>query len=174
MRPSPPGPIWIPVFLVLAPAAHAQVASALFRETDPLPGGAPGVTISAIGSGAVNQAGGYAARATSIGGGPTAHVVGSVNGGAATLQRSTQTGIAGFDQTGFEDWFGFGDLGEVAYSPTCTNITSGATGLDCAWLDSTPIAVENDPIPTLPGKKYRFNSRVGVTGNGTIYWIGGI
>ena len=164
----------IPAFTALVPCASAQLASALVRETDPLPGAGPGITISAIGSSACNQAGGWAVRATSIGGGPTAHVVGNPSGGAAATLRSNQSGIAGYNQTGFEDFHGFGDLGEIGYSPTCTEISSGATGLDCAWLDGTPIAVEAQPIMTLPGKVFRFNSRVGITGNGTIYWVGGI
>ena len=54
----------------LAPSATAQIATALVRTTDPLPGGS-GQTINLIGGVACNQAGGYALR-VNTGGAPVA------------------------------------------------------------------------------------------------------
>ena len=61
------------------------------------------------------------------------------------ILRTEQLGIAGYDQTAFETYFGFGDLGQIGYSPTCNVSGGGATGLDTAWLDGTPVAVQGIP-----------------------------
>jgi hypothetical protein len=41
------------------------------------------------------------------------------------------------------------------------------------WVDDTPIAVEGDPVPSLPGQFWVFGSRPGITAGGTPYWSGG-
>ncbi len=161
--------------LALPSLAPAQVSRALIREGDAL-SGAPGHTVTTINETAVNTGGGYAATINSSDGVTTlSHTWGSATDTpSGALLFSEQTGIAGYDQTSFESFFGIDNAGRSGYSPSCNETGGGATGLDCAWIDGTPIAVEDQPILTLPGKKFRFNSRVGMTGNGTIYWIGGI
>ncbi len=156
-----------------AAPAGAQIASALIREAEALPGAA-GETISFLNNTAVNHNGGYAVTVNSTGSGTTlSHVWGSASGAAGTLLR-TEGVFGDFQQTSFESFFGFGDAGQVGYSPSSTRISTGTTGLDGAWLDNVPILNEEDPVPTLPGQFSTFNSRVGVTAGGQPYWVGGI
>ena len=62
----------------------------------------------------------------------------------------------------------------VAYSPSCTDLVSGTTGIDGVWVDGAPLALEFDPIASLPGTVWRFASRPGITANGIAYFVGGI
>lgn len=155
--------------LALAPDADAQIARAKIREGDQPVGAPAGDVVASISDVAVNQTGGYACTLNTSGSAALSHVW--ANG---AVVRTEQTNLAGYDQTAFESFFGIDDNVAVSYGPTCTDLVGGGTGLDTVWLDSTPIAVEEQPIPTLPGKKYRFNSRPGITGSGVPYWVGGI
>jgi hypothetical protein len=101
------------------------------------------------------------------------HIWGNATGGAGAPLVTESTGVAGYDQTSFETFFGMDDAGNCGYSPL-TNAIGGGTGLDATWVNLTPVATEGDPIPSLPGFVYRFNSRVGMTGSGDPYWVGGI
>ncbi len=152
---------------------QAQTSTALLHEGDALPG-APGFTVSTIGECAANNVGGFANQInTSDGVNTISRSWGNAIEAPGALLWSEQTGIAGYDQTSWEGFFGIDDMARTGYSPSC-NAIGGATGLDCTWVDGTPIAVEGQSIPTVPGKVYRFNSRVGMTGSGDPYWIGGI
>jgi len=155
--------------------AGAQTASVLLREGDPLPA-APGHLVTTIGEPTTNSVGGYATGLTSSDGVTTlSHSWGNVAEAAGNLLFSEQTNIAGYDQTAWEGFFGIDNLGRTAYSPTCNVTGGGATGLDCTWIDGTPIAIEGQPILALPGMVFRFNSRVGMASAvGEPYWIGGI
>lgn len=156
----------------LFPAAQAQVASAIVRVGDAPAGTGVGVTITAIVGVEANEAGGLGVRVTLSN---TNHAFwGSATSTVGSIVREEALGLAGYDQTAFENNFGFSDAGGIAYSPTCNQIAPPLTGLDCVWLDGTPIAVEGQPIPTLPGKKYRFASNPSLTTGGTIFWRSGI
>ena len=160
---------------ILALPARAQVATALLREGD-APAGAPaGHLVTSIGNTAANRTAGFAATiVTSDGVASLSHVFGGAGGGPGAVLRTEATGLAGFDQTSFETFFGISDALAIAYGPSCNVSGGGATGLDAVWVDATPIAVEGDPILTLPGRIFRFNSRPGITGTGVAYWVGGI
>ena len=153
--------------LAVIPAV-AQVPSALIREGDLL--GPPGDTISGINNSARNHAGGYAFTLTTTGSATLSNVWGAAGGGAGALIRTEGT-FGVYQQTSFESFFGFSNAGNVSYSPSSTS--GGTTGLDGVWLDSTPILVEEQPVPSLPGMFSSFNSRPGVTAGGSPYWIGG-
>jgi hypothetical protein len=160
----------------LVPSALAQAPSALLREGDPLPGAPAGQIVTVINSPTANQAGGYAVGVNSNAGAPptTSHVFGSPSGGAPTTLRSAQPSVAGYSQSNFEFTLGFSDAGAIVYGPVCTDLTSGATGLDTVWIDDTPLGVEGVAVPTLPGSKYGFNSRPNATATGQAYWVGGL
>jgi hypothetical protein len=160
-----------PIF-VISSHASAQVASALLRFGDAPIGAAPGVTVSTISGLATNEVGGVFVRTNLSTTSPG--IWGASNGFNGVLLREAQLGISGYDQTAFEGFFGGSELGALIYSPTCTDLTTLVAGLDTVWADSTPFAVEGQPIPTLPGKKWRFASRPGITGSGIPYWVGGI
>ncbi|MBL8860199.1 MAG: hypothetical protein JNL28_16945 [Planctomycetes bacterium] len=157
---------------VVSSTASAQVASAIVRIGDAPAGTGAGVTITSISGAAANEAGGVGVRVTLSN--TNAAFWGHATSTAGSILREEQLGISGYDQTAFEGFFGIADSGSLSYSPTCTDLMTLATGLDCAWLDSTPIAVEEQPIPTLAGKKYRFASRPGITPSGIPYWVSGI
>lgn len=160
--------------LALADSASAQLATALIREGDPLPAAGVGHSVSSVSNSAVNGVGGYAASINSTDGVTTlSHVWGSALGGPGALMATEGT-FGTLTQTSFESFFGIDDAGNVAYSPTTNDSVSGTTGLDAAFLNGTLLANEGDPIPSLPGKEYRFNSRVGITNNGLAYWVCGI
>ncbi len=158
-----------------ASVARAQVATALLREGDALAGAPAGQIVTAISNTAGNRANGFAATINSSDGVTTlSHAWGSANGGAGALLLTELTATAGYTQTSWETFFGMDDSGNVGYSPLANDLSSGATGLDAVWVGATPIATEGQAITTIPGRVFRFNSRPGMTGTGTIYWVGGI
>ena len=78
------------------------------------------------------------------------------------------------EQTSWEGFFGLADDGSVFYSPSCNDTVTLETSLDNVFLDSVPIAEEGQPIASLPGKVFRFNSRPTILASGDPVWIGGI
>ncbi len=153
---------------VCGPAAlcHGQVASALLREGQLL--GAE--TVTALNNTAVNHVGGYAVTVNTAGTGTLSHAWGNLGGGPGAILRSE--GIFGaFTQTAYETFFGIG-TSSVCYGPTCSRGTQ--TGLDCVWVNDTPIAVESDGHPLIFGQFWSFASRPGVTSNGTAWFAGGV
>jgi hypothetical protein len=160
------------VMIVTAPPALGQVASAQIREDEELPG-APGENIDSISNSAVNHVGGFAFTVNTSGSGTTlGHVWGNAAGGPGTVIRTEGT-IGDLVQTSYESFFGISDAGLVGYSAISDRI-GGSTSLDGAWLDDTVVLNEEDPVPTIPGQFSTFNSRVGITGDGKPYWVGGI
>ena len=158
----------------LSAVSVAQVATSLINEGDPLPAAGAGHVVGSISNTAVNGVGGYAATLSSSDGSTTlSHAWGNPTGGAGTIIR-TEAVVGIYDQQSWETFFGMDDLGQIAYSPSCTDTVTGATGLDCVFVDATPLAVEDLPIPSLPGKLFRFASRPGITNNGLAYWVSGI
>jgi hypothetical protein len=161
---------------ILATGANAWQASALLREGDPLPGAPAGHVVTAISNTATNTVlGEYACTVNSFDGLTTlSHAWGNAGGlGSPTVLFSE--GLYGtLDQTSWESFFGVDDVGNVAYSPLSNDTTSAVTGLDGCWWNGTVVANEDDPIPPLPGKVYRFNSRPNATGNGLVVWVAGI
>jgi len=161
------------VMVVLAVPVQAQTASALLREDDELPG-YPGENVDSINNPVVNHAGGFAVTINTSGSGTTlGRIWGNATGGTGDV-IITEGLYGDFQQTSFESFHGFSDAGVPAYSAISTNVVSGTTGLDGAWLGTMPVLNEEDPVPTLPGNWSTFNSRVAVTGDGVPYWVGGI
>ena len=153
-------------------AAATSAATTLLRENRPLPGGPPLELITGFSNTAVNHGSGYAAIVTTTGpGGTLSHVWGNGGGGGGGLIRTEAT-FGTLVQTSFESFFGISDAGLVSYSASGTGGPVG--GFDSEWLDDTPIAVEGNPIPSMPGQYWRFASRPGVSASGEPYWVGGI
>lgn len=147
--------------------AQPHVASALLREGGPLPG-VPGVNVSSINNSAVNHAGGYAFQIN--GNDNLSRVWGNAAGGAGAVLRTEGT-FGPLVQTGFESFYGISDVGRVSYSPTGTGGPVG--GFDSVWVDDDPIALEGNPVVSLPGQFWVFASRPGITADGRPYWVGG-
>lgn len=157
--------------LVRTSPASGFVATALLRENGDLPGAPVGQIVSALSNTAVNHAGGYSATVNSSGGaGTLSHVWGDASGGTGTVMRTEGT-FGSLVQTSFESFYGMADSGQIAYSATGTGGPIG--GFDSVWLDDTPLAVEGEPIVSLPGLYWRFASRPGITADGIPYWVGG-
>lgn len=157
----------------LALPASSQVASALLREGDGI-AALPGQVVTSINNTAVNEIGGYSSTVSTSDGVTSLSLVwGNAAGGAGALIRTEGT-IGMYEQTSFETFFGMDDAGQIAYSPLSNDTVGGGTSLDGVWLDDTVLCLEDLPIPTLPGKVWRFGSRPGVTANGMPYWVGGI
>ncbi len=154
--------------------AQAQVATALVREGQQLPGAPDGHLVDSINTAAVNHAGGYAFTINTSGDGSTlSRVWGDPAGGEGLVLR-TETTIDVLQQNSFESFFGFSNDGYVAYSASCDNLDSGSEGLDSVWLDDTWICLEEEPYPHQAGWWWRFGSRPGVTADGSPYFVGGI
>lgn len=157
------------------PSLSAQDASAVLRENDILPSVGPAAAVTSISQVAVNGVGGWAATiGTDDGVNDLDHVWGSANGIAPASALQTNAVIGTLDQTSFETFFGIDDAGVPGYSAICTDSSTATTGLDSAWFGNALHAIEDQPIPALPGKVWRFASRVGTTTNGIPYWVGGI
>jgi hypothetical protein len=161
------------VVVVLGSPVQAQTASALLREGDELPG-APGETVSFINNPVVNHAGGYAVTVNTTGSGTTlGNIWGNATGGAGTV-IITEGLYGDLQQTSFESFHGFSNAGVPAYSAISTNVVTGVTGLDGAWLGTMVVLNEDDPVPSLSDTWSTFNSRVAVSADGIPYWVGGI
>ncbi|MEM8680141.1 MAG: hypothetical protein AAGF97_12405, partial [Planctomycetota bacterium] len=61
-----------------------------------------------------------------------------------------------------------------SYSASSDSASSGTTGLDGVWLGDNVVQNEEDPVADAPGEFSSFNSRPGVTADGTPYWVGGL
>lgn len=167
-------PVAIPgLFVTLALTTHSQEARCILSEGGPLPG-VPGHTVSFLNNTAANQLGGYACTVNSTDGVVTlSHVWGNAGTGPGGPLQSEGT-FGPFEQTSFESFFGIDDQGVACYSPLVDDTVGGLSSLDAVWLAGSVVAQEGDPIPTLPGKVWRFGSRPGVTGDGQPFWVGGI
>ncbi len=158
--------------------AAAQTPTVVIREGDVI--GAPPLTITSINNPDVNQIDG-AGVGLSTSDGVTAISVFWGNASApptsgGTILRQEQLGISGYDQTGFESFWGLADSGAISYGPT-TNLLAPpmTTGLDSVWVDATPVASEDDPFLPEPGNVYRFNSRPNIIkSTGEPVWIAGV
>lgn len=158
--------------LAAAGTAQAQTASAILREGDPVPGGPVGHIVDSLSSTRTNNNGGYVLSLNSTDGVTTlSHAWGAANGSSPTVLQTEAT-IGPLVQTSFESFMGLSNLGQISYSASGTGGPVG--GFDSAWLDSTPIAVEGDPHPTLPGQFWRFASRPGITADATPYFVAGL
>lgn len=157
-----------------APAAHAQVASALLTEGGPIPGAPAGQTVDFLNNTAVNHVGGYAIGLTADDAGSSISTIwGNASGGPGDVLRVEGT-FGNLQQVSFESFYGISDSGQLAYSPSTTDLMTGTTGLDGVWLDDVVVAIEEQPVPSLPGQFWSFGSRPGVTAGGTPYWVGGV
>jgi len=142
------------VLVLTLPLAHAEVASALLREDEPLPG-APGETISSINNPVVNHAGGYAVTVNTTGSGTSlSHIWGHATGGPGTV-IVTEATYGNYQQTAFESFHGFSDAGVPSYGVTATDLVSGATGLDGVFLGTMPVLVEQSRSRDCPASTRR-------------------
>ncbi len=156
--------------------SHAQIASALIREGETLPGDSSGFLISDIMQHkAQNGVGGFAYNVKTFdvpGTGSTtqtiSHLWGNTTGGAGTVLRSVST-FGNFEQFAFGQ-SGMSDAGVLANRASSTHTLSGSDLLQGLWLDSTLILNEEDEISTLPGNFSTNNDAVGITRSGTPYW----
>ena len=151
-----------------------MVASALVREDEQLAGAAPGQLVSAISNSAVNGVGGYSFTVNTSDGTTTlSNAWGHATGGAGGI-LFMEGAYAGYQQSAWESFFGMDDLGQIAYSPTVTQIGGGGTILDSVWVNSSPVLIEEDGITAAPGLFSSFNSRPGMTRDGKPFWVGGL
>lgn len=159
------------LLLALTPTSFGQTASALLREGEPLPGDELGAMITAVNNSATNSVGGFSFTVTTDG--SFSNVWGNPVAGSGTVLQSEQT-IGDLTITSFESFFGMSDNGDVFYGTTTDDSMTGGSGLDGVFLNDTLILNEEDAIPALPGQFSTFNSRPGITDDGTPYWVGGI
>lgn len=161
------------VILAAAGLAHAQVASVLFIEDQPLPE-APDYTASTINNPDVNGAEGWCFTVTTSapGGLTTSLAYGTLLGGTPGIIRMEST-TEDYRQDSWESFFGMADA-DVCYSPSCTRLSDGEDGLDSVWYGNVIVAMEEEPYPHQDGWWWRFGSRPGVTRDGVPYFVGGI
>ncbi|MFH1749096.1 MAG: PEP-CTERM sorting domain-containing protein [Planctomycetota bacterium] len=158
------------VLLMAAPTLWADVPSALLHEGDILAGD----TVTSLGNPSANHAGGYGLGInTSDGTNTFSRFWGNPAGGAGSILRTEGT-IGDYQQLSFESFWGMSNAGAIAYSPSCTHVPSGTTGLDSVWLDDTIVAIEEQPYPHMANYWWSFGSRPGITADGKPYFVGGI
>ncbi len=156
--------------LAVSPAP-AHTASSLLNEGDPLPAAGPGHVVASLNNTAVNHVGGFALSLNSSGSsGTLSHIWGNAAGGAGDIIRTEGT-FGTLVQTSYESFYGIDDSGSVAYSASGNGGPAG--DFDSVWKDDTPIAVEGEPIPALPGLFWSFASRPGISADGIPYFVGG-
>jgi len=153
--------------------AAGPPATALVKEGAALPG-APEEIVSSINNSAVNKVGGYSFTVNTTGSGTTlSHAWGDALGGVGTVIRTEGT-FGDYQQTSWESFFGMSNAGKIAYSPSCTHVPSGTTGLDGVWLDDTVVMIEEQAYPHMANWYWSFGSRPGVTADDVPHWVGGI
>jgi hypothetical protein len=158
-------------FATASMPASAQVATALIREGDEVPGQG---NVNSISNPAVSHAGGYAVTLNTLGDTTTlSHVWGDASGGPGSVIFTEGT-YAGYQQNSFESFHGLSDAGDPAYSAVADEVPAGSTGLDGVWVGATPVLVEEQAVPSMPGQYSVFGSRPGITADGHPYWVGGI
>jgi len=159
--------------LGVASLANAQVATVLLTEDAPLPA-APDYTATGLNTTDVNGPDGWSFTVTATA--PTGETVslayGTLLGGAPSILRE-EGGNDEYEQASWEAFFGMADA-DVCYSPSCTRLSDGETGLDSVWFGDMIVAIEEEPFPYRDGWFWRFGSRPGVTRDGTPYFVGGI
>jgi hypothetical protein len=158
--------------VMLAGAAHGQVATALVFEGQPL-AGAPDYTVSSINNAAVTGADGWAFTVNTLGADDIVSVAYGTFGVAAPDVLAEEQVTLEYQQDSWESFFGLADDG-VAYSPSCTRIADGVTGLDSVWLDDQIVAIEEMVYPHEAGYWFSFGSRPDATRDGVPYFVGGI
>ena len=155
----------------LVAESNGQVASALIRENDVIPG-SKGLVATAINNSAANGFGGFSFTLTA-GDTSTSVVWGSFDGSpGAPLAIEGPAGD--LDVTGFESFFGMSDTSDIFYGTTSNDTTNMTTGLDGVFLNDILILNEDEAVASVPGTFSTFNSRPGVTANGIPYWVGGV
>ena len=175
-------PLFSPHLLVLAAAGalpalstFAEPTRVIMREGDAV--GPAGHLVTAVSATATNGVGGFGVAVNTSDGATTlSHILATITAGLGTPAAPsivvTESVIGTATQTAFEGEFGLSDAGQVAYSAT-VNIPA-ATGVDSAWLGTTPLTIQRDPAPPFPGLFWSFGSRVKMTHSGIPYWRGGI
>jgi len=159
--------------VVLAGAAQGQVASALVTEGAPLPGN-PDYVASSLSIPAVNGPLGWVFNLIATFGGATVGLAyGTYDGVAVPDVLQIEHTSGNYQQDSWESFFGISADG-VAYSPLCTRLSDGVTGLDSVWYEDTVVAIEQEPYPHLAGWFWSFGSRPDVTLDGVPYFVGGI
>jgi len=154
-------------------AAQGQVASALVTEGTPL-SGSPDYVVSTLSGPAVAGADGWVFNLNATLAGATISLAyGTYDGIAAPDVLEFEHTVGDYEQTSWEGFFGIASDG-VAYSPLCTRISDGQTGLDSVWYQDTVVAIEQAPYPHLAGWFWSFGSRPDVTLDGVPYFVGGI
>ncbi|HKX46622.1 MAG TPA: hypothetical protein VJP77_07955 [Planctomycetota bacterium] len=166
--------VLVPFALLLAPAAVPQETEVLLVEGLPLPG-SPLLTVTSLNNPAVNAVGGWCAEVNLDDGVAALGAVYGTGTGAGPSLLVIEGTYGSYLQTSYESFLGLDSFGVPAYSPLVNDLVGGGVGLDAAWYGPTPVAIEGDPILSLPGKVFRFNSRVDVISNtGEPVWVGGI
>ncbi len=165
-------PVIVLLLCGLSTVLTAQNAEPLMVEDQPVPSGVD--LVDSISSPATNSTRGVATLVNTSDGVTTLSNGWGDADGVDGVLLITEATIGNLQQTSFEGFWGFADDGSAVYSATCTDTVSGAAGLDTVWLDDQPIAVEEQPVGSLPGQFWSFGSRPGVTADGVPYFIGGI
>jgi hypothetical protein len=163
--------------LALLIPANTSAQTVLLREGDLVPD--TDWTITALNNTAVSGPDRMAISGTADSGVGTlisfvVDVAGDCSGTPAPCVLRFEQTIGDYEQTSFESFYGIGDAGQVAYSPSCTDTVTQTTGLDGVWLDDAVIAIELQGVPNDPLHYWSFGSRPTSTADGVIYWIGGI
>lgn len=156
----------------LPASALATIPSSLLNEGDALPAAGPGQLVTSINNTAVNHVGGFAASVNSSDGSTAiSHIWGDPNGISGSIMRSEGT-FGSVVQTSFESFYGMADNGDLAYSASGTGGPIGS--FDSVWKNDSIVMIEGDPYPHAGSTWWRFGSRPGITGNSTVYFVGGL
>lgn len=155
-----------------AGAAFGQMPTAVITEGAPIPN-APDYVVTSINTPDVNGPDGWCFTANTTSAGQTLSLAyGTLLGGVPALLR-VEGGNAVYTQDSWETFFGMSDT-DVCYSPSCTRLDDGQSGLDSVWNGDAIVAIEEEPFPYRENWYWSFGSRPGVTRDGTPYFVGGI
>jgi hypothetical protein len=154
----------------LAAAASSQVLGQLVVEGD-TPWGIPsGELVVSVGQLTRNDDGYGVAFRTSGTSGLRNWLWGSCCNDVVPVGFRETKSLAGFDQLLFEGPWSYWGVDHASYS--ALGMLGSQGPLDSVWLDDTPLAIEGQAIPSLPGK--RWGAQLEVVGQATpaqTWWL---
>ena len=155
--------------LSLTGSAFAQTA--LLREGDLAPTGAPGQLIEIIGKSTVNSQGGFGVNFRSSDGTlDVSGIWGNFAPGSGALIRESMV-IAGFEQLRYDIEFGLSSA-STCYV-TSVDVFGGASNVESVWLDGMPLGLAGDLIPGTTNT-FTFFTDATLTDAGVPHFVAGI
>ena len=151
--------------------AQTNIASALVKEGEPLPGDQSGRLVTSIENTATSGNGGFAFSVTTDE--SFCNIWGRRNQDECLSVLHSEATFGNLTVDSFGDYFGMSESGDIFYGISSTDSISGDSNLLGVVLNNKLILNELDPIPATDLFS-TFNNTAKISAVGQPYWIGGV